>query len=86
MRSGVMMRLLAGVQLPPSFQPDVHVLATPEFAGECTPDGTMIITVGLLEQLETEDELAFVMGHELAMRSIAIRRRTGRRSRNISPS
>ena len=63
---GVMMRLLAGVKLPPSFQPEVRILATPEFAGECTPDGTLIVTVGLLEQLETEDELAFVMGHELA--------------------
>ncbi len=63
---GVMMRLLAGMQLPPTFQPDIRVLATPEFAGECTPDGTMIVTVGLLEQLETEDELAFVMGHELS--------------------
>jgi predicted Zn-dependent protease len=63
---GVMMRLLAGVKLPPSFQPDIRVLATPEFGGECTPDGTMIVTVGLLEQLETEDELAFVMGHELS--------------------
>ena len=63
---GVMMRLLAGMQLPPSFQPDIRVLATPEFGGECTPDGTMIVTVGLLEQLETEDELAFVMGHELS--------------------
>jgi len=63
---GVMMRLLAGIQLPPSFQPDIRVLASPEFAGECTPDGTMIVTVGLLESLETEDELAFVMGHELS--------------------
>jgi hypothetical protein len=63
---GVMMRLLAGVPLPPSFQPDIRVLATPEFGGECTPDGTMIVTVGLLEQLETEDELAFAMGHELS--------------------
>jgi Zn-dependent protease with chaperone function len=63
---GVMMRLLAGMQLPPSFQPDIRVLATPEFGGECTPDETMIVTVGLLEQLETEDELAFVMGHELS--------------------
>lgn len=62
----VMTRLLSGVKLPPSFQPDVRVLATPEFAGECTPDGTLIVTVGLLEQLETEDELAFVIGHELA--------------------
>lgn len=64
--NGIMMRLLAGMQLPPSFKPDIRVLATPEFAGECTPDGTMIVTVGLLEQLETEDELAFVMGHELS--------------------
>ncbi|MEI9929651.1 MAG: M48 family metalloprotease [Rhizomicrobium sp.] len=29
-----MVRLLAGMQLPPSFQPDIRVLATPEFAGE----------------------------------------------------
>ncbi|HEY6669888.1 MAG TPA: M48 family metalloprotease, partial [Methyloceanibacter sp.] len=63
---GVMMRLLKGVSLPPSFRPEVHILATPEFTGECTPDGTLIISVGLLELLETEDELAFVMGHELA--------------------
>ncbi|HWA30124.1 MAG TPA: M48 family metalloprotease [Rhizomicrobium sp.] len=64
--TGVMMRLLKSVQLPASFHPEVHILAAPEFAGECTPDGTLIITVGLLEQLETEDELAFVLGHELA--------------------
>ncbi len=62
----VMARLLRGLVLPPSFNPEVHILAAPEFGGECTPDGTLIITVGLLEQLETEDELAFVIGHELS--------------------
>jgi predicted Zn-dependent protease len=63
---GVMMRLLDGVKLPPSFKPEVRILAAPEFAGECTPDGTLVVTVGLLEQIENEDELAFVIGHEVA--------------------
>ena len=63
---GVLMRLLANVKLPPSFKPEVRILAAPEFAGECTPDGTLVVTVGLLEQLENEDELAFVIGHEVA--------------------
>jgi predicted Zn-dependent protease len=63
---GVLLRLLKGVTLPPSFKPEVRILAAPEFAGECTPDGTLIVTVGLLEQLENEDELAFVIGHEVA--------------------
>ncbi|HSC18441.1 MAG TPA: M48 family metallopeptidase [Rhizomicrobium sp.] len=63
---GVMTRLLTNVKMPPSFHPEVRVLAAPEFTGECTPDGTLIITVGLLEQIENEDELAFVLGHELA--------------------
>jgi Zn-dependent protease with chaperone function len=62
----VMRRLLKGVSISASFNPDVRVLATPEFGGECTPDGTLIVTIGLLEQLETEDELAFVLGHELS--------------------
>ncbi|HLY06290.1 MAG TPA: M48 family metalloprotease [Rhizomicrobium sp.] len=62
----VLMRELAGVSLPSSFQPDVHVLAAPEFSALCTPDGTVIVTIGLLEQLENEDELAFVLGHEVS--------------------
>ncbi|HEX3672884.1 MAG TPA: M48 family metalloprotease [Rhizomicrobium sp.] len=62
----VLDRLLRGVPLPPSFHPQVRILATPEFAGECTPDGTLVITVGLLELLENEDELAFVLGHEVS--------------------
>ncbi len=63
---GVLMRLLANVRMPPSFRPEIRILAAPEFTGECTPDGTLVVTVGLLEQLENEDELAFVLGHEVA--------------------
>ena len=62
----VLMRELAGIPLPASFQPDVHILAAPEFSALCTPDGTVIVTIGLLERLETEDELAFVLGHEVS--------------------
>jgi Zn-dependent protease with chaperone function len=63
---GVLMRDLAGLKMPPSFNPDVHILAAPEFTALCTPDGTIIVTIGLLEQLENEDELAFVLGHEVS--------------------
>ncbi len=63
---GVLAKLLRGVNLPPSFNPDVRVLAAPEFSALCTPDGTIIITIGLLEQLDNEDELAFVLGHEVS--------------------
>ena len=62
----VLDRLLRGVVLPASFHPQVRILAAPEFAGECTPDGTLVITVGLIEQIENEDELAFVLGHEVS--------------------
>jgi len=64
--NGVLAKLLRGLPLPPSFQPQVRVLAAPEFGALCTPDGTIIITIGLLEQLDNEDELAFVLGHEVS--------------------
>ncbi len=62
----VLQRDLAALKMPASFNPDVHILAAPEFAALCTPDGTIIVTIGLLEQLENEDELAFVLGHEVS--------------------
>ena len=63
---GVLAKLLRGVALPPSFNPDVRILAAPEFSALCTPDGTIVLTIGLLEQLDNEDELAFVLGHEVS--------------------
>ena len=64
--NAVLAKLLAGIPLPPSFQPQVRVLAAPEFSALCTPDGTIIVTIGLLEQLDNEDELAFILGHEVS--------------------
>ena len=63
---GVLDRVLRGVVLPPSFKPDVRILAAPEFTALCTPDGTVMVTVGLLELLDNEDELAFVLAHEVS--------------------
>lgn len=64
--NAVLAKLLAGIPLPASFQPQVRVLAAPEFSALCTPDGTIIVTIGLLEQLDNEDELAFILGHEVS--------------------
>lgn len=63
---GVLAKVLKGIVLPASFNPDVRVLAAPEFTALCTPDGTIIVTIGLLEQLDSEDELAFVLSHEVS--------------------
>jgi Zn-dependent protease with chaperone function len=62
----VLARVLMGVSLPASFQPDVRILAAPDFNALCTPDGTVVISIGLLKQLQTEDELAFVLAHEIS--------------------
>ncbi|MGH8323812.1 MAG: hypothetical protein ACRETD_08460, partial [Steroidobacteraceae bacterium] len=34
----VLAKLLTGIQMPPSCQPQVRVLAAPEFSAVCTPD------------------------------------------------
>jgi predicted Zn-dependent protease len=64
--TGVLTRLLAGVPLPASFSPNVKVLAAPDFGAVCTPDGTIVLSIGLLERVESEDELAFILGHEIS--------------------
>jgi beta-barrel assembly-enhancing protease len=64
--TGVVTRLLTGVPLPASFSPNVKVLAAPDFGAVCTPDGTIVLSIGLLERVESEDELAFILGHEIS--------------------
>lgn len=43
----------------------VGVLAEPQPNALALPGGSILVTRGLLEQVESENELAFVMGHEL---------------------
>ena len=42
-----------------------HVIDDPAPNAHALPGGVLIVTSGLLERIETENELAFVLGHEL---------------------
>ena len=44
----------------------VMVLANPDFVAFSTPDGNVYVAMGLLETLESDDEVAAILGHETA--------------------
>ena len=44
----------------------VHILATPEFRAAAYPDGSIYVSIGMLWDLKYEDELAFLLSHELS--------------------
>lgn len=45
---------------------EVHILASGFYAPMALPDGSIMVPLGLLEQVETDDELAYILGHELS--------------------
>jgi Zn-dependent protease with chaperone function len=61
----VMDRIVAGSPFP-DVRPRIHIVSSLQFRAECAPDGSIWIHLGLLRNLETEDELAFILAHEYA--------------------
>ncbi|HEX9770353.1 MAG TPA: M48 family metalloprotease [Kiloniellales bacterium] len=63
--NGVLQRIVAASPVP-RLEARAFVRAETRFAAHSTPDGSIFINIGLLHDIESEDELAAVLAHELA--------------------
>ena len=50
----------------PRLPVQVHILASGFYAPMALPDGSVMVPLGLIAQAESDDELAYILGHELA--------------------
>ena len=46
-------------------QPKVYIVATNDYLAAAKPDGSMTVSFGLLDKVDSDDELAFLFSHEL---------------------
>jgi pentatricopeptide repeat protein len=60
------LRRIVGASPVPDLDVRAHVRAEPDFSAHSTPDGSIFVTIGLLQDIESEDELAAVVAHELS--------------------
>lgn len=63
--NGILDRLKA-VSPRPNYRAHVYVTPQLEFAAQATPDGAIFLSLGAINAAETEDDLAALLGHELA--------------------
>ena len=61
----VLQRIVAASPVP-DVDVRAFVRAESRFSAHSTPDGSIYVTIGLLQDIESEDELAAVLAHELA--------------------
>jgi Zn-dependent protease with chaperone function len=61
----VLQRIVAASPVP-DLDVRAFVRAEPEFSAHSTPDGSIYVTIQLLQDIASEDELAAVLAHELA--------------------
>ena len=61
----VLQRIVAASPVP-GLNARAFVRAESRFSAHSTPDGSVYVTIGLLQDIESEDELAAVLAHELA--------------------
>tara|TARA_R110002110_G_scaffold415612_7_gene652339 strand:+ start:146329 stop:148326 length:1998 start_codon:yes stop_codon:yes gene_type:complete len=61
---GVVRRLIDAAQVT-GLEPRVEIVSTEDIWGAAYPDGTILVSLGTLRNLETEDEFAALLGHEL---------------------
>ena len=58
-------RLLTGAAIS-GFVPAVHIVADQSIHGQAFPDGTILLPLGAIRNLESEDQLAALLAHEMA--------------------
>jgi predicted Zn-dependent protease len=44
----------------------IHLVGLPDYFAEALPDGSMMVHMGLLEHAKSDDEVAFILAHELS--------------------
>lgn len=62
----IAMKLLENWPGKPPADISVHIAITPDFVAIADSSGSIVISIGALDTLKSEDELAAVLGHELS--------------------